>query len=298
VRRRIVILTRATTKTVIERRYGTVGQARFAMAASVKGITDFKRAETEDTAQSRAVGFLRRAIPDDIKTVEIDREIVAQFLFEPHDLVVAVGQDGLVANVGKYLDGQPLAGVNPDPENIDGALLPFRVETFAQILPMAIADRQPLREATLAEATTSDGQVLRGLNEIFVGVPTHQSARYRIRHARIDELQSSSGLIVATGTGSTGWLRSLQGDNAVFDPAADELRFVVREAWPGKGFAAKLVEGQATRQTPLMIESRMDAGVIFADGIEADPIRFDAGMTVTIAPSARRVRLLQDSHAR
>jgi NAD kinase len=297
-RRRVVILTRASTKTVIERRYGTAGQARFAMKASAKGMADLSRAEREDTAQSRAVDRLRRAIRDDIKTVEIDRDLVAQFLFEPHDLVVAVGQDGLIANVGKYLDGQPLAGVNPDPDNIDGALLPFTVETFVRVLPMAVADKQRLREATLAEATTSDGQILRGLNEIFVGVPTHQSARYRIRHATVDELQSSSGLIAATGTGSTGWLRSLEGDSAVFDPAADQLHFVVREAWPGKGFAANLVKGQATRRAPLVIESRMDAGVIFADGIEADPIRFDAGMTVTIAPSARRVRLLQDSHGR
>jgi hypothetical protein len=199
----------------------------------------------------------------------------------------------LVANVGKYLDGQPLAGINPDPANIDGALLPFTIQTFIPTLPDALADHRPVREATLAEAVTSDGQVLRGLNEIFVGVPTHQSARYRIRHGSGDELQSSSGLIAATGTGSTGWLRSLEGEQAVFDPAADKLMFVIREAWPGRGFSAQITKGEATRKRPLVIESRMDAGVIFADGIEADSIRFDAGMTVSIAPSERRVRLLQ-----
>ena len=36
-----------------------------------------------------------------------------RFLFEPDDLVVIVGQDGLVANVSKYLDGQPVVGINP-----------------------------------------------------------------------------------------------------------------------------------------------------------------------------------------
>jgi hypothetical protein len=100
-------------------------------------------------------------------------------------------------------------------------------------------------------------------------------------------------LIVSTGTGSTGWLRSLIGDKAPFDPAADKLHFVVREAWPGRGFAATLVEGEVTRQNPLVIESRMESGVIFADGIEGDPLRFDAGVSVTIAPSDRRVRLVQ-----
>ena len=291
-RQRLVILTRPSAKRALLERYGSEGQTRFAMAQSVRGGADFARAVTEDTAQSRAVTAIRKAVPDDLKLVEIDRGMVAQFLFEPHDLVTAVGQDGLVANVGKYLEGQPLAGVNPDPASIEGALLPFTVETFIHALPELLHDQRPVREATLASAHTTDRQALRGLNDIFVGVPSHQSARYRISHAGRDEMQSSSGLIVSTGTGSTGWLRSLIGDKAPFDPAANKLHFVVREAWPGRGFAATLLEGEVTRQNPLIIESRMD-GVIFADGIEGDPLRFDAGVTVTIAPSERRVRLVQ-----
>jgi NAD kinase len=290
-RQRVVILTRPSAKQAFVQRYGSEGQTRFAMAQSAKGMADFKKAEVEDSAQSRAVARIRKAMPSDVKLAEIDRQMVAQFLFEPHDLVVAVGQDGLVANVGKYLEGQPLAGVNPDPQTIDGSLLAFNVETFIAALPQVLNDRRPIREATLAEAHTSDRQVLRGLNEIFVGVPTHQSARYRIRHGANDEVQSSSGLIVSTGTGSTGWLKSLRGAEAVFDPAADELAFVVREAWPGRGFAATLIEGRVTRDQPLLIESRME-GTIFADGIEADAVRFDAGVSVTIAPAARRVRLV------
>jgi NAD kinase len=291
VRRRVVILTRPSAKQTFVQRYGSEGQTRFAMAQSLAGTRDYKKAEAEDSAQSRAVARIRKAIPSDVKLAEIDRGMVAQFLFEPHDLVVAVGQDGLVANVGKYLEGQLLAGVNPDPGTIDGSLLAFSVETFVAALGDALAERRPVREATLAEAQTSDRQTLRGLNEIFIGVPTHQSARYRIRHGDKDEVQSSSGLIVSTGTGSTGWLKSLRGEEAVFDPAADELHFVVREAWPGRGFAATLIEGRVTRDRPLFVESRME-GTIFADGIEADAVRFDAGASVTIAPAERRVRLV------
>jgi len=291
-RQRVVILTRPSAKRALVARYGSEGQTKFAMAQSVRGKVDFERAVVEDTAQSRAVTAIRKALPDDFKLAEIDRGMVAQFLFEPHDLVVAVGQDGLVANVGKYLEGQPLAGVNPDPATIEGALLPFTVETFIHALPDLLRDQRPAREVTLASALTSDRQTLRGLNDIFVGVPSHQSARYRITHAGRDEMQSSSGLIVSTGTGSTGWLRSLIGEKAPFDPAADKLHFVVREAWPGRGFAATLIEGEVTREHPLIIESRMD-GIIFADGIEADPLRFDAGVTATITPAEHRVRLVQ-----
>lgn len=290
-RQRVVLLTRQTAKQVFVQRYGSEGQTKFAMAQSKRGRADFAKAEVEDTAQSRAVERIRKALPTDVKLAEIDRAMVAQFLFEPHDLVVAVGQDGLVANVGKYLGGQPIAGVNPDPETIEGALLPFNVETFVRSLNDVLSDRRPMREATLAEAQTSDRQVLRGLNDIFVGVATHQSARYRIAFGQAEEVQSSSGLIVSTGTGSTGWLKSLRGADAAFDPAADELHFVVREAWPGRGFGASILEGRVTREQPLTIESRME-GTIFADGIEADAMRFDAGVSVTIAPAERRVRLV------
>jgi len=291
VRTRIVILRRQSQAEAIVRRYGTEGQATFAMAASPDGTRAFRRAQAYESAELRALRLLREAIPDDIKTVEIDRTLVAQFLFEPFDLVVALGQDGLVANVGKYLDGQPLAGVNPDPENIDGALLPFDIDGFVRALPDAIADRRPARQATLAEAATSDRQVLFGLNEIFVGVPTHQSARYRIAFGKEAEEQSSSGLIVATGTGSSGWLKSLRGEQTAFDPAEDRLHYVVREAWPGRGFGTSLTSGDVTERRPLIIESRME-GTIFADGIEADAIRFDAGVTVTIKPSRRKVSLI------
>lgn len=294
-RERVVLLTRLSQQTVLERRYGTAGQLRFALKESSQGLMDLDRAVREESMQSRAVRRIRESLPSEIRCVAIDREIVSQFLFEPEDLVIAVGQDGLVANVGKYLEGQPLVGVNPDPLSIDGALLSFTVETCLAAMPKILADACPVREATLAEATTSDRQILRGLNEIFVGSPNHQSARYRISHDGFDEMHSSSGLIVATGTGSSGWLRSMVGDSVAFDPAEERLEFAVREAWPGRGFEATLRQGRVTRDRPLQIESRMESGVIFADGIEGDPIRFDAGVVVTIVPSERRVRLVVDA---
>lgn len=291
-RGRVVLLTRQSQAEAIVMRYGTEGQARFAMAQSSGGAADFARAQVYEAAETAALRRVRAAIPDEVKTVEIDRSIVAQFLFEPHDLVACVGQDGLVANVGKYLSGQPLAGINPDPANIEGALLPFTVDSFIAALPSALADERPAREATLAEATTSDRQVIYGLNEIFVGVPSHQSARYKLRFGDQEEEQSSSGLIAATGTGSTGWLQSLERGQGGFNPAADRLRFIVREPWPGRGFGTSIASGDLGPDTPLIIESRM-AGLIFADGIEADAIRFDAGIVATIRPSARKVRLMQ-----
>ena len=58
-------------------------------------------------------------------------------------------------------------------------------------------------------AEREDGQRLLALNEIFVGHRSHQSARYLIRTREGEEHQSSSGVLCASGTGSTGWARSV-----------------------------------------------------------------------------------------
>ena len=54
-----------------------------------------------------------------------------------------------------------------------------------------------------------DGQRLLAFNDLFIGARTHVSARYRVEYAGKQEQQSSSGLLVSTGAGSTGWLSSV-----------------------------------------------------------------------------------------
>ena len=47
------------------------------------------------------------------------------------------------------------------------------------------------------------------VNDLFIGPKTHTSARYFIRCGKAGEAHSSSGVIVSTGMGATGWLKSL-----------------------------------------------------------------------------------------
>ena len=57
--------------------------------------------------------------------------------------MVTLGQDGLVANTLKYLNGQPVVGVNPDPERWDGRLLPFRVSDLSKLMPEVVLRKRP-----------------------------------------------------------------------------------------------------------------------------------------------------------
>ena len=64
---------------------------------------------------------------------------------------------------------------------------------------------------------------------------------------------------------------------------ADHLYFTVREPFPSRVTQTALVFGRVQPQVPLRIVSQMAGnGVIFSDGVEADILEFNSGMTATI----------------
>jgi hypothetical protein len=111
--------------------------------------------------------------------------------------------------VAKYLEGQSVVALNPDPERIDGVLLPFDYLRAQGAIALALSKRSAWREVTIAQATLNDGQSLLAVNDLFVGQKMHTSARYRIRLKDREEDQSASGIIISTSASSTGWYRSV-----------------------------------------------------------------------------------------
>jgi hypothetical protein len=161
----------------------------------------------------------------------------------------------------------------------------------------------------MAEAKLNDGQSLLAFNDLFIGVRSHVSARYLIQLGERQEHHSSSGLIVSTGVGSTGWLSSMfnmangmlagfsQQGNALpslkLDWEAEQLVFVVREPFVSKTSAAGIVCGLVTPDSPLILQSEMpEGGVIFSDGVEADFLTFNAGTTATISLAGKKTNLV------
>ena len=143
------------------------------------------------------------------------------------------------------------------------------------------------------------------MNDLFIGPRTHTSARYEIQLGDRREVQSSSGLIVSTGLGSTAWMKSIvTGAMQIaqtlhqkirqepYQPVpwdADALTFAVREPFPSKSSAASIVFGSVRPGQPLRLASLMpENGVIFSDGIEADFVGFNSGTLATIDVAERR----------
>jgi hypothetical protein len=290
---RIVTVTRPTDYETLLGRHGTHAQARFFVESRGGSIDD---AAERHKRREEALAALTRAIPVRWRRSRIDRADLSRFLFEPEDVVVVVGPDGLVANVAKYLEGQTVLGVNPDPGRYDGVLVHHAPQAVRDILPAVAAGRWPLSRHTMVEAVLDDGQRLLALNEVFLGHTTHQSARYRLRWRGYEERQSSSGLIVATGTGATGWARSIerQRKQELALPRPDEagLAFFAREVFPSVATGTSLEAGRLAEGDALEIISEMDdAGTVFGDGIEDDRLTFPWGMRARVGVAARRLLL-------
>jgi hypothetical protein len=290
----VVFVTRPTDYEQLVARHGTRDQARFFLETRGQKIEDL---EGPDAAQGQALRLARAAVPADWRTAQVGRADFDRFLFGPEDIIVAVGQDGLVANIAKYLDGQPVLGVNPSPDRYDGVLVRLAAGRLKALLPATAARAVTLQNRAMVEASLDNGERLLALNEIFVGHRSHQSARYRIAVPDGAEDQSSSGLIVASGTGVTGWARSIleaTGRQLVLTPEERAVAWLVREPFPSVATGTALRGGKLSG-APVSIVSHMgEGGVIFADGIETDFVGFDWGRTVSIAPAAKALALVTD----
>lgn len=306
---KVVIVTRKTQLDELIERHGTRDQAAFLLKNRGQSIDDIADAHQRYTHSLTA---LKAAIPTSVRQQTIERNFLPNFLFGPHDLIVTLGQDGLVVNTAKYLKEQPILAFNPDPGRFDGVLIPFNMDEARNAIDASLRDQLSLKEVTMARAQLDDGQSLDAVNDLFVGVQSHASARYQLSYKKRSEEQSSSGIIISTGAGSTGWFRSIVTgaygvssgfvghkkladfrQNYRFDLEADELRFSVREPFVSNTSAAELIYGRIKAGENLEIISRIpQRGIIFSDGMETDFLKFESGMRARIAIAPRKVHLL------
>lgn len=306
---KLVLITRKTQLDELLERHTTRSRARFAIE---QAGGDFAPYEAAHDAHHAALDRLKKSLPREQRIQQVDRAFLPNFLFGDDDIVMVVGQDGLVVNAAKYLRGQPVIAVNPDPTRIDGVLLPFSVETARLGLARVVAGDAPCENVTMAEARLNDGQSIVAVNDLFLGAKTHVSARYRITFRNVSEDQSSSGILVSTGAGSTGWLRSVYTSVAGiatalgvkkadqlreqyrFDREARELVFAVREPFVSRTSGASIVFGRIHERETLIVESKMPRdGVIFGDGVEEDYLEFQSGAIATIRVAPRTLRLVR-----
>ncbi|WKJ89421.1 sugar kinase [Methylomonas montana] len=299
---RFILVTRKTRLQELIERFNTWPQARFYLEHNQVDAQDYL---DEHDLYQRRLQEAERTLKSLGRFQLLERRLLPNYQFGPADIVVTIGQDGLVANTLKYLNGQPVIAINPDPERWDGKLLPFEIGDLPAVVTRTLAGKAACKTISFAEAKTNDGQRMLAVNDLFIGPKSHTSARYLLSWDGRQETQSSSGIIVSTGFGSTGWFQSILA--GALGVAGNEshplkngfawherrLQFTVREPFPSQITGTSLVFGAITPKTPLTLESQMpENGVIFSDGIEADYLAFNAGTVATIALAANQGQLI------
>ncbi|MBF0545241.1 MAG: hypothetical protein HQM08_12455 [Candidatus Riflebacteria bacterium] len=312
----IVVITRKTELDELSEKFNTKAQANFYLDQFDRSLGEavprtFRRYQVAYDNYQRSFDQLISKLPRTIKHQVIDRSFLTNFKFSGDQLIITLGPDGLVVNTAKYLTMEPILAFNPDPERIDGVLLPFASEIADWCITSALTDSLPIKCVSMAKAQLNDGQALHGFNDIFIGVKSHVSARYRIEIGKKFENHSSSGIIVSTGAGSTGWLQSVINgsfhvasglrkkksvlpENASYklDWSDEKLYYAVREPFVSKSSQAGIVFGLLEANEQIKITSYMaENGVIFSDGMENDFLCFNAGTNATISVSEKKARL-------
>lgn len=288
----IIIKNKTRLEALIER-FNTKAQAKFYIESLGGNFDDY---EIENEIFQQALQSLQIQLSKVIKNKIVERNFVSSFIFSENQVIIVIGQDGLVANTAKYSKNIPIIAVNPDSERYDGVLLPFDISNFIGGVEAVMAKRQHSKTMRFAEAKLNDGQRLLAFNDLFIGASTHISAKYKIDYNNTVEEHSSSGLIVSTSAGATGWLSSIfnmsYGIANMFEKnlkpkrpklKENELLFAVREPFQSIRTQIGITSGVIKAQNSLVIESLMPtSGVIFSDGVESDFLRFNSGSIATI----------------
>ncbi|MCD7899714.1 MAG: hypothetical protein LUH22_07535 [Bacteroides sp.] len=298
-----IIVKNKTRLESLTHRFNTKSQAKFYIQ---RNNGNFDEYEEEHEVFHQSLSHLQAQLSKTIKYKIVERSYLPSYIFSDNNLVIVTGQDGLVANTAKYTREVPMIAVNPDPQRYDGVLLPFTTSNFMQGVEGVLRNQFQSRPISFAEAKLNDGQRLLAFNDLFIGASSHISARYRITYNGQTEEHSSSGIIVSTQAGSTGWLSSifnmaygisrlfvkdLQPQQLNLNP--NELLFTVREPFKSLRTQADMAAGFINSQRMLQIESLMPSnGVIFSDGIESDFLSFNSGTIATIGIAPEKANLV------
>lgn len=299
----IIIKNKTRLEALVER-FNTKSQAKFYIERLGGDFHDY---EMEDEIFHDSLNSLQSQLSKVIKHKIVDRTYLPSYIFSDKNMIIVIGQDGLVANTAKYSHKRPIVAVNPDKLRYDGVLLPFDTNNFISGVESVLSNNYQFRKVNFAEARLNDGQRLLAFNDLFIGASSHISARYKLSFNNNIEEQSSSGIIVSTQAGSTGWLSSVfnmaYGVTGLFEKNIkpkqpklkdNQLLFAVREPFKSIRTQADIAVGLINNQNSLRIESLMPAGgVIFSDGIESDFLQFNSGTIATIGIANETANLVK-----
>lgn len=185
------------------------------------------------------------------------------------DLVVASVGDELATSVAREIRQGRLIAINADPLTSEGALLWPSVDEFEEHFD-AFPDDLPTEFWPRIQVLINGVHFGDAIGDVFIGArERRQISRYSLSvNGTPPEQQESSGIIISSGAGSTGWYRSAFWSD--FTPPNDEsfsseLHYVVTEPYRGKLTSYETTEGILKPGEEIVVQSLMADGIISID---------------------------------
>lgn len=213
-----------------------------------------------------------------------------------HDLVITVGGDGTFLDASHSIVSEsdearrvPLFGVNSAPESSFGNYCNATASNFEIMLARIVSGKEYCHDLTRLVASIDGVRVdIPVLNEVFVAGPNAAAtARYDLSVGGETSSQRSSGLIIATATGTTGFLHSAGGKVIALNTRKFAYQVLARFGLPDD--RNTLNAGYVPFDQVLEVESTMNIGKIYIDGPHAE-YAFNRGsrLVVSVDPNPLR----------
>jgi NAD kinase len=194
----------------------------------------------------------------------IDAENIDEKALENYDLIITLGGDGTFVKASNYIKNQLILGINSDPQTSEGALKSIFSHDIEKLRDV-LHGNYNIIERHRAEVFLNGKK----LNEIvlavvFVGAASQfHSSRHIIKHNGKEEEQRSSGVLISTGSGSTGWFKSAGGN--VFHHGEKNIKFIVREPYHGNRlYKPTILSGDILQDDKIEVICKRDFGSVLA----------------------------------
>lgn len=204
---------------------------------------DSKPIVTAHQTQLGSLNNLLDLLPSKPEVISGDDDINHK-LFKPETIVFVLGGDNYFQNVSHFLDNQPVLFINSDAERSSGALAAFDHTQIETEIKKILNGEYLIEEWTRLEAEIAHGGEPKivyhlALSEILVADnEPDQMTKYQMEFEGQTQRYNDSGLIIATGRGSTGWfdsaIRYIKPEGFQFDPVLKQAAFISREFFPKK----------------------------------------------------------------
>jgi len=206
------------------------------------------------------------------------------------DLILVAGGDGTFLSTSHLItDKTPVIGVNTDTEKSVGFYLKSDLKNIKKDLELILTSKSgegyylhslPRLLATIHTQSRNIINTDLALNDLLISnTVAYYPSKYFIRYNGKKDYQTSSGIIVFTSAGYSGWAKNVL--RKEIRMKEDEFGFVVREP-----MNAKYVKGILKKDKELIIESDMHRGFVVPDSY--DEYHFGRGAKI-------RIRLVEKS---